>query len=342
MSLELIDFILESWESEDYKGFLFYNIKNDTQYTHDDYIKERIIKDFEQTRYLKQSVKKVVEYGNTIEDLIAFYKEYNMIISPNKTIQYVYKIDLDSFEGELEAINKFISQLNPAMKNNLNYIAEIGFGGGFTTLNFAATTKATIITFDPFDKTYNWYGKTFIDEKYPNRCMSIIGPQKDSIATLNFDLKPTIKFDLIWFNETRDNENIYNIILNLRKYSHAETFIMLNNVAPHNPWGISSYLAMLKLLDDNIVIYIDHIKIGETYRNGTTILKFNFEEDKRIPVNKNVYKNIEMNIPLRELQQFIQHKISDTNYDEDLIREYTQKLIKANILIPDYIIKSNS
>lgn len=326
MSLELIDGIFADWANPEYGGLQYdpdtaYIIK----YKIEDYITDKIIKDVEQARFIKTTRKTLEEFGNTSGDLLEYYKEFNMLFGANKDLMYVYKIEESPMTEELGVINKYIDK-------NMTDILQVGFGSGLQTVHFLTKTNADILSFDLYDKIYSFYGNRFVEKKFPERHFLIVGPYEYTIPTLLLGKSNRIRFDLIWFNENRNFSKMYDALISLREYANTNTILLLNNVCPHLESGLDVYMVMNRLIYENVLVFVKHIKIGEEYNNGIAVLKYNFLDIKEPTKLGNVlYKSIELNIPLQEFKYYLNNNIEDSQYDKEIIMKYVKKLKQQNI-----------
>lgn len=326
MSLELIDITLIDWSNPNYGGLQYDpETMHIQKYKIDDYINDKIIKDIEQVRFLKIIMKSLHEYGHSLNDLIEFYKGYNMIFGTNKDLMYVYKIESGLMQEELEVINRYITK-------NTNKIIQVGFDSGIVAVDILNKTDAEILSFDLYDKAYSFYGNRFIEEKFPDRHFLIVGPYDMMIKTLQLGKPNRVLYDLIWINETSYFYKIYDAIINLKAYATSETILLMNNICPHSESGFISYMVMNKLIYENVVIFVKHIKIGNNYDNGIAVLKFNFKDIKEpTKLSPIVYKDIEIKMPLKEFKYYLTNNREDPSFDKQQIQIYIKKFKAQNI-----------
>lgn len=334
MSLELIDIIFLDWENPEYEGLHYDpNNINVVKYKIEDYVNEKIVKDIEQTRFIKTTRKTISEFGNDIGDLIEYYKEYNMIIGGNKDLMYVYKIESSLMVDEIAIINKYLNK-------NMNNILQIGFGAGIQAIDFLNKTNAEVLSFDLYDKVYSFYGNRFVEEKFPNRHYLIVGPYDMMVSTLLLGKRNRIYFDLIWFDENKDFFKMYNALIALRMYADSNTILLLNNICPHLESGLEIYMVMNRLIYENVLIFVKHFKTNQEYTNGIAVLKFNFSDNKTpTKLTNKQYKDMEINIPLKEFKYYLTNNKDDSHFDKQIIQTYIKKFKQQNIILDDETIK---
>jgi len=196
MSLELIDEIITNWKDPNYKGI---KLVTNSQYTRDDYAMNKTIKDIEEMKYIKSSVFKIGEYNNTVDGLTGFYQGYNFITSG----EFSYLIKDDHMDYSL--FNKYL-------KKNVKNVLEVGFNAGFISTHILSEINTEITSIDYYENVYTWYGKAFVDEKFPGKHNLLIGMPSEVIKTIFFGQNHAFKFDLMIINEDHD---IYNMILDI-------------------------------------------------------------------------------------------------------------------------------
>lgn len=342
MSLELIDRFLANWEDPDYEGMTeqmtyLRHIENSIDVD----INEKLVRDIEQVRYLKPSLTKMSEYPRSREGLIKFYKDHNFIPGHPKEVKQAYRMMPFPEQYELDQISKYLN-------DDTKYIMQIAFAEGLLALHFLENTKAYLVTFAFFKYEYGFYGKMFLENMYPGRHILNFGIPKLTIPSFSLGKEPHIKFDVICYGGSRRYYDVYNILLDCRQYAHEDTTIILLYVCPHLGLGTGPYIGMLKLLQDGIVNFVEHVKTpgpyGE-YTNGFAVLKYNMKSQNISTQNTNklptkVYKSIEINIPLYEFTNFIidNHK-KEIKIEPDLIKLYIKKLNNAGIELDDYLKK---
>lgn len=342
MSLELIDRILESWDDPEYEGIIeqltFHKYRESNIDTD---INKKIIKDIEQVRFLKPSIIKMSEYSRDKEGLIKFYKDHNFVQAPAKEILRAYRMMPFPTQHELDRINRYLT-------DDIKLIMQVGFGEGLRSINFLENSKANLVIFSDFKQEYSFYGRHFLEEMYPLRHSVIFGLTKYSIPNFSLDRKAHVKFDIIHYSNSRKYYDIYEEILSCTKYTTEETILMLDGVCPHKPAGTGPYIAMNKLLREGIVRFVEHIPLPDPlgkrdgYVGGMAVLKFNNRNNdvEGTKLSNQIYKQIEINMPLYELINFIKDNYENENpVDVELIKLYVNRLLKAGIELDNHIKK---
>lgn len=331
MSLELIDRFLDAWEDPNYDGMieqLTYLESN--PWSLDSEITSKLVKDIEQVRFLRPSLLKMSEYSRDRNGLIKFYTDHNFVSGNPKNIKNAYTMVAYPSQYELDCINKYLN-------DDIKYIMQISFAEGLLALNFLEKTKAYLVTFAHFRQEYSFYGKMFIESLFPGRQQLILGIPQVNIPSYSLDKEPHTKFDLISYAGSRRYDDVFNIIVDCRRYAHDNTIVLLNYVSPHLGPGIGIYIGMNKLIREGILTFIEHIRIPGPYgdySSGMAFLKYN---TSGIPqkLDTKIYKSIEINIPLYEFT----HYVMDSKKSPDLgvIKDYINKLNKAGIELDDYL-----
>lgn len=326
MSLKLIDDILERWKEPDYSGLD--NPIEIREYNRNILINIKITKDLEEMKYIKSSMKPFEEYGSELKDMMEYFNDYNFVFDdPNKPQQEAYKIPANFLNYNI--IENYI-------KKSTKNILEIGFDSGVNAFLMLSNINANLTSIDYFDKVYSWYGKAFIDLKFPGRHSLLIGLPNDVLQLLYFGYDNTkMKQDIILFNGS--DHNLYENILILRKYSHDETILIVNYLCPHTPVGLKTYLIINKLIKEGVIKLVEHIKVDKKYTNGIGILQYNMDEPI-IPPAK-IYREIEKDLPLTEFKYFLYNRKEDKYADNTIIKQYAKKLISAGVNFDDDLIE---
>jgi len=322
MSLELIDHLIESWDDPDYKGLqynpeLFYNI------TTTEAINNKIAKDIEDSRYLKPNMNKLTYYDEN--QLLDYYKDHGFILGDKNG----YKIEDDSY--------KYESIIGKLVKKNTKNILELGFNSGMLSALLLMNTNATITSLDRMNQVYTWYGKLFIDYKFPKRHFLLNSTIINPVPLRRDSENSKTRYDMIWVKSSYTQ--IYDSIIALRNYSHENTIMIMDDINPHTTQGLQQYLIMLKLIRDDILVLDKHIKVDKKYNNGIAILRYksdNIKFESETPINE-IYKSIEINIPLREFEEYIYNKSNDIGFSNLVVKKYLRKLINLDIVIDKHL-----
>ena len=327
MSLELIDRLLDNWKNPEYTGFNDITLHKFEFPTTDIDVRKssKLIFDVENSKYTQPSINKIESYGNN--ELLKYYEDMNIRPSYiNKNIKRnFHKMMYTTFYGWPKLLAKF---MNPSSE----YILELGFTGGFTTLYMLENTTSYVITIDKMNFDYHYFGKNFVDAKYPNRHTLLVGAPGQ--LTTHFDEHyKNIKFGLIYINKSKHFDHIYNYLVSYRKYAHEDTIIFLKGTTPHAAWGIGAYMAMTKAVSEGLVILIDNFLLDDNYYVSASLLKYNFDKDyvQKIPLKK--YIQMEYKVGLSEFLSFIKlnHDNNLGRVDKEFVIKYRNKFRKFNI-----------
>lgn len=326
MSIPFLDRIFDNWKNPEYEGFMEMLPHSPSKIsTFDSELVEKLKIDIEQIQYLQPNIKPLDEYEKTKKGLLKFLSDRNFKFAHPRDPIKVYKMRGVGYED-----NDYIKRyLNTDMK----YILQVSFGNGTVTMDMLENTNAYIVTYSLYKYEYSWYAKMFIDYNFPNRHNFLIGMSQTKSMWYNI---PKIKFDMIYYDGSRNYSDVYETIKDCKEYSDRNTIILLSSVVPHQGWGHGPYVAMLKLIKDDIVTFIEHIKIPGLYgdyTSGLAVLKYNF--DIQTP-NILPYKDIEINIPLYEFSHYIKEP---GTLSKDTVEYYVKKLIEEGITIDDYLRK---
>lgn len=341
MSLEFVDRILRNWEDPEYQGLsekikTGIYIKDNTEYR----LQMHVELAAENCRFLKPSIKKIKEYPRTKEGLISFYADHNILPAKHDKIKInAHKMRYPVRDDLLDEVNKYIN-------DNTKNILEIGFKGGFNSLNFLNKADVKITCFDDAYYEYEWYGKNFIDYHYPQKHLLIVGKTNRNLQM--YRVYNNLKADIIVINHHVQYTTVYKYIVNCKMYSTDNTVIVINGVAPHTGWGMGIYMAVNKLILEGFIILTDYKIIdSEGFHTAYITFKYNFDTknkldsvfDNKLPLE--VYKELERKVPLVEFTTFV---IEDYNnktnrVNKDLVKIYKKKFAKFNIEFDDYLIE---
>lgn len=323
MFKNLINFF-KGWDKGDaYEGMELFNKK--PRSTFEGLIEYKTTIDIKQIPTLKNiSNLNLDKYEPNVVGIRKFLMDFNFIESKkfSFTNPTFYRIEGSSNE-HLGIHNKILKQLQENEKAPLEHIAEIGFNAGISAINFLENSKDTIIvSFDLMLHDYCWYAKMFIDRKYPGRHILISGDS--ALQVKAFGTISDIKFDLIFIDGDHNYESAYMDIINSKKLAHADTILVLDNVAPHAGCGIGPYLAMNNAIKENEIRFIKHYEISG-YKDGFAILKYNFNKEAG---NKIDYIKIERLVPmyyLTDILERIKGKTPEVEENIKLILNYFKK-----------------
>jgi hypothetical protein len=327
MSLELIDNLLNDWVNPEYEGFTdltlhkfnFPNVGSITSH--------KIVNDKENSKYTYPNINDIGD------ELLEYYRDFGIKPSmPGKHLKLNYhRMMYTTFYKWPTLLAKF---MNPSSE----YILELGFTGGFTTLHMLKNTRSYVITIDKMSFDYHFHGKNFIDAKYPGRHTLIVGSPNNSVNYFEEHFN-NIKFGLIYINKSKIADHIYNYIVNYKKFAHEDTIIFLKGTTPHATWGIGAYIAMNRAISEGIVIFIDNFLLEDNYYVSASLLKYNFNKDykQKIPLKK--YIEMERKIPLYEFLDFIKLDYENKRglVTPELVNKYQTKFKKFNIELDEPI-----
>jgi len=328
MSLQVIDDLLNNWKNPNYNGLEIENYPPviNTELKRNKLMKNKTRKDIEQMKYIKPNPYVINHYKDPINNLYDFHRDYNFA----KSGKYKYHILNDYINTEI--LDKYI-------KKNIKNVLEIGFNTGEISgflLHKLPEVEVTSIEYN--ENIYSWYAKAFIDELFPTRHIMLTGLPHEVINLIHFKQLILFKYDMIVINS--NCPNLYNIISKIKEYSHEQTIIIINKVCPHHAYGLYPYMVMKKLMNNNILTFIEHNKTDKHYINGIAVLKFVFNNNSdNKELNPNIYKDIELNILLSELKKFVEDREEDQFADNSIIKTYIQKLMAEGIRIDKELIK---
>ena len=339
MSLEILDRLFRNWEDPEYKGFtetLFrYNEKAAT-IVHKSNTASRAHIDSDNGNYLEYSTKLISEYGTDRDEFFRFYADYNIknvIFTPGESMNTYRMYNFPTPKLTFLMWNKYL-------RTNFKYILEIGFSTGFTTLNTFNTTNAKVITIDKFYYQHYWYGKNFIDEKYPGRHLMVVEKTKYPSKYLE-KYCPNIKFDMISIDKSRKFDSIYRHFVNFKKYATPDTIILLRDPSPQYTWGIGIYMAMNKAINEGLVTLVEYVNLDGVHFYTAAILKYNFEEDYVQKLQSKQYIHMENDIPQMLLYNYVlrdyEEKLGKVNYD--MINKYAKKFASFGLKFNDKLLK---
>jgi len=128
------------------------------------------------------------------------------------------------------AYNTFqIQKLIELTSNKKLNIMEIGFNAGHSAEIFLKNnSESTVTSFDLGAHDYVSAGKEYIDSKYPNRHLLIIGDSRISVPTFT-KLNKNIKFDIIFIDGCHDYEIANLDFENCFHLAHKDTIVILDD-----------------------------------------------------------------------------------------------------------------
>lgn len=334
--METLDRLFRDWKNPRYSGFTdsIHNYANITDRGKNANL--RAIIDSENGNYLELSSEQISNYDTDRDSLFKFYNDYNIhaVRHIPGAKQAVYKM------RNYPTTKLAIGLWNKYLKTDFKYILEIGFSSGFATLNALNNTNARVLTLDKFFFQHYWYGKNFIDEKYPGRNLFVQSKMKYATQYLD-KYTPNIKFDFISFNKSKKFESVYKYILDFKKYADENTIVYINTPTANHSWGVGPYMAMNKAINEGILILVEYAKLDDYHFDTGAVLRYNFTEDyvQKLPVKQ--YISMEEHIPQVLFLDYI-----TKDYEEqlgrvtlDFVNKYVKKFAEFGLTLDEEILK---
>lgn len=320
MSLDLIDSLISNWKNPDYTGLECHYNQLDSRAT---LMQNKTCKDIEEMEYIKPNYVNLSSYEANASGLLSFYQDYNF----TKNGKFSYHLQDDRVDAET---------LSKYLRLNIKNVLDIGFNTGLISTILLSEIDAEITSIDYLQNIYSWYAKAFIDEKFPLRHTLLTGLTGEVINLIDFGQPIPFKYDLVIINENI----IYDTVIKIKEYSHENTTIIFNKICPHYSYGLQPYLLMKKLISDGVLIFEEHTKINKDYINGIAVLKYNFDNSpSKNKLSNKICKEIESNIPLKELREFVLNRQEDQFADNSIIKTYIHKLMAEGLRIDKELIK---
>jgi predicted O-methyltransferase YrrM len=211
---------------------------------------------------------------NEVEDLDAyhFYKNVLKSNAMNKfekdelgTLNsYLAASGLSGFEGHSQQLPAQTSLLaSYTSKSNVKTVLEIGFNAGHSSDTFLKSKdNVSVTSFDLGDHNYVIYGKSYIDQKYPERHQLIIG---NSIETLPSFIKTTdTKYDVIFIDGGHEYEVSYSDLINCKHLAHKDTIVIMDDVtnAANESYNRGPSQAWKDAIAQNIIVEEYHFEFN--------------------------------------------------------------------------------
>ena len=174
-------------------------------------------------------------------------------------------IDYEGNSGQIPQQMATLGELcdNPEVES----ILEIGFNVGHSADTFLSHSLAHVTSFDLQARDSVFYGKQYIDRKYPGRHSLIIG---DSTVTIPLYAKehPDKKFDLIYIDGGHTEEVARADLLNCKALAHPNTIVVMDDVVlssqQQQSWSIGPSKVWAQALIDKVIYRTQ----GEVYGPG--------------------------------------------------------------------------
>jgi predicted O-methyltransferase YrrM len=212
---------------------------------------------------------------NEIEDLGA-YHFYKNVLNSNTMDKfekaelgtlnsYLAASGLSGFEGHSQQLPAQTSLLaSYTSKSNVKTVLEIGFNAGHSSDTFLKSNdNVSVTSFDLGHHNYVIYGKSYIDQKYPERHLLIIG---DSTETLPAVIKTTdTKYDVIFIDGGHTYEIAYSDLINCKHLAHKDTIVIMDDVtnAGNESYNKGPSKAWKDCIAQNIVVESDHFEFNQ-------------------------------------------------------------------------------
>jgi hypothetical protein len=322
MSLELINKLFKDWDDPHYKGFSGQLSKSKINVNNSFAFKMFI--DAKNSKYTSIDTNKLESYKNN--ELLEFYAGHN--IKP----AYLITNSSSPYHGLLNTtydidFNYYLKYINP----NSEYVLELGFASGFVSLLYLQNTISYVTCIDKMINDVHYYGKNFIDAKYPGRHTLLIGSPKH--IKLN-----NVIFGSIHINKSRKFEHIYDYFAYYKNYSDENTIIILKNTTPHETWGLGSYMAMMKAISEGLLILLEHKPTDDNYYGSVSILKYNFEPNYTQHIHKEQFIQMEYKILYSEFVHFLNNETNSNLITQKKIDSFRTKFIKYGLDYDDQIL----
>ena len=178
---------------------------------------------------------------------------------------YLASSGLGGFEGHSQQVPAQTALLTKYTSNpNVKNVFEIGFNAGHSCDTFLnSNDNISVVSCDLGYHNYVIYGKSYIDQKYPERHKLIIG---DSTITLPKFIKNTSeKFDIIFIDGGHEYEVAYSDLTNCKHLAHKDTIVIMDDVtnAANEVYNRGPSKAWKDCIAQNIVVESGHFEFNK-------------------------------------------------------------------------------
>lgn len=257
------------------------------------------------------------------------------------------------FEGFITEIHR--KKMKKYLKeNNGNLIVQVGFNAGHSAEFFLTNSDASVYSFDIGLHPYSWVGNLYLENRYPERHVLILGDSGKSIPTFaSFNKQLSQQADFIFIDGDHSYERAYADMFNCYFFANPNTILVIDNVIPHRGVGRQVYAAFKELYENDFFIFLDHFEINKNkgvqkYVDGFVICKYRFSDsEKNVDEKVPNWAHMERKIPLYDITEKISEATTNEQLDEykkqldelkskgeDLVDEYAYKAIndRKNLL----------
>lgn len=221
---------------------------------------------------------------------------------------YYSRLGIHEFEGHSQQDSGETEFLSKIIQNDmLVNVIEIGFNAGHSADTFLRNnSKIHLTSFDLGEHHYVKLGKSYIDEKYPNRHTLILG---DSCVTIPEFIKANkasdkmIKYDLIFIDGGHYHHIPESDLKNCRQLAHKDTIVIMDDTKTTDikGWNVTVNYAWNKYKTCNYVAERESFDFSPTH--GLSYGKYNFcemyvlsllKDDRKhiLDVNKSRFPNL--------------------------------------------------
>jgi predicted O-methyltransferase YrrM len=115
-------------------------------------------------------------------------------------------------------------------------IAEIGFNGGHSAVNFLGVrSDIELVSFDLGEHDYVEYARQFVEQTFPGRHTLILGDSR--ITVPSYSKEGHAHFDLLLIDGGHDYAVAAADLRNARSLAAANTLVLMDDIVPWLPWG---------------------------------------------------------------------------------------------------------